>query len=377
VDIKRAYKFRFYPTDEQSEILSRTFGCTRFAYNHMLKIRADAFNNEQKKIGYHETSAMLTKLKKQPEFIWLNDVSSVPVQQSLRHLQTAFVNFFAKRSKYPKFKSKHDKQTAEYTSTSFRFDGTSLSLPKMDEPLAITWSRTIPRAAKVTTVTVSKDASGRYFVSMLCDDSVSDKQPLESKIGIDLGLTDFAVTSNGSKFQSPKALKVNIDKLALLQRRLSKKKKGSKNRVKARIKLAKLHAKISDTRNDFLHKLSTKLINENQVIAVESLAVSNMVKNRSLSRAISDAGWSEFVRQLEYKAIWYGRTVVGIDKWYPSTKRCSSCGFTISSLPLDVRKWSCSSCKSEHDRDVNAAKNILTAGLAGLAFGENVSPVCI
>ncbi|MDP3745370.1 MAG: RNA-guided endonuclease TnpB family protein [Methylotenera sp.] len=377
MEIKRAYKFRFYPTAEQKASLAQTFGCARFAYNYMLKARTDAYCNAQKRLGYHETSALLTILKKQPEYTWLNAVSSVPVQQALRHLQTAFGNFFAKRNKYPNFKSKFDKQSAEYTASAFKFDHSVLTLAKMKEPLAIKWSRTLPKAAKLTTVTISKDCAGRYFVSLLCDDASSDKTILDSKIGIDLGLTDFAVTSTGSKYQSPKALRGNLERLALLQQRLSKKKKGSSNRNKARLKVAKLHAKITDIRKDFLHKLSTKLINENQVIAVESLTVSNMLKNRKLAKSISDAGWSEFVRQLEYKAKWYGRTLIGIDKWYPSSKRCNACGYTLSTLSLNTRTWTCPDCGLAHDRDVNAAKNILTAGLAGLAFGENISPVCI
>lgn len=377
MEIKRAYQFRFYPTLEQKEILAQTFGCARFAYNHMLKARTDAYYNEQKRIGYHETSALLTVLKKQPEYTWLNAVSSVPVQQALRHLQAAFGNFFAKRNKYPNFKSKFGKQAAEYTASAFKFENSLLTLAKMKEPLAIKWSRTLPKAAKLTTVTVSKDCAGRYFVSLLCDDAVSAKTPTASKIGIDLGLTDFAVTSAGSKYQSPKALKSNLEKLVLLQKRLSSKKKGSSNSNKARLNVAKLHARITDIRKDFLHKLSTRLVSENQVIAVESLAVSNMLKNRKLAKSISDAGWSEFVRQLEYKAKWYGRTLIGIDKWYPSSKRCNACGYTLSTLSLKTRTWACPDCGLNHDRDVNAAKNLLTAGLAGLAFGENVSPVCI
>lgn len=377
MEIKRAYRFRFYPTAEQKEILARTFGCARFAYNYMLKTRTDAYCNEQKRIGYHETSALLTALKKQSEYVWLNNVSSVPLQQALRHLQTAFCNFFAKRNKYPTFKSKFDKQSAEYTASAFKFDDGVLRLAKMADPLAIKWSRTLPKTAKITTLTVSKDSAGRYFVSLLCDDNVSDKPIVPSSIGVDLGLSDFAVTSAGRKFKSPKSLNANLERLVLLQKRLSNKKKGSKNRNKARLKVAKLHAKITDIRKDFLHKLSTKLINENQVIAVESLAVSNMLKNRKLAKSISDAGWSEFVRQLEYKAKWYGKTLIGIDKWYPSSKRCNACGYTLQRLSLNTRAWDCPGCGLTHDRDVNAAKNILTAGLAGLAFGENVSPVCI
>ena len=377
MDVKRAYRFRCYPTPEQEVILARTFGCARFAYNHMLRLRTDAWFKEQKRIDYHATSAALTALKKQPEFVWLNEVSSVPVQQALRHLQTAFGNFFAKRARYPSFKRKDGPQSAEYTTSAFKWDGKALKLAKMGTPLDVRFSRTIPRAAKVTTVTVSKDAAGRYFVSMLCDDTVSAKPEAAGKVGIDLGLTHFAILSTGEKVAAPNTFRKHETKLAKLQRRLAKKQKGSANRKKARLKVAKLHAKIADSRKDFLHKLSTRLINENQVIAIETLAVSNMQKNHSLAKSIADASWSEFVRQLEYKALWYGRELVGIDRWYPSSKRCSDCGHTVAKMPLNVREWACPECGAIHDRDINAARNILAAGLAVLANGENVSPVCI
>lgn len=377
MDIKRAYRFRFYPTPEQEMILAKTFGCARFAYNYMLRLRTDAWMQRQERIGYHETSAALTALKKQPEYAWLNEVSSVPVQQALRHLQTAFNNFFAKRARYPQYKRKDGPQSAEYTTSAFKWDGRSLKLAKMDEPLAIRWSRQIPKAAKVTTVTVSKDPAGRYFVSLLCDDVVAKKPEVTGKVGIDLGLTHFAILSTGEKVAAPNTFCKYEAKLAKLQRRLAKKQKGSKNRAKARLKVARLHAKIADARRDFLHKLSTRLINENQVIAIESLSVSNMQKNRCLSKSISDAGWSEFVRQLEYKARWYGRELIGIDKWYPSSKRCSDCGYTMPKMPLSVREWACPECGSIHDRDINAARNVLAAGLAVSAHREAVSPVCM
>lgn len=377
MNIKRAYRFRFYPTTEQETILAQTFGCARFAYNHMLRLRTDAWHNNQQRVGYHETSAALTQLKKQPEYVWLNEASSVPVQQALRHLQTAFTNFFAKRAAYPNFKRKDGSQSAEYTASAFKWDGQHLKLAKMAEPLNIRWSRTLPKAAKLTTVTVSKDTAGRYFVSMLCDDFVLPKPEVSGKVGIDLGLSHFAALSTGEKVAAPKAFRRNETKLAKLQRRLAKKIKGSKNRAKAKLKVAKAHAHIADSRKDFLHKLSTRLINENQVIAVETLAVKNMVKNRRLSKSISDASWAEFVRQLEYKAAWAGRTLIGIDRWYPSSKRCNGCGYVAAKLPLSIRSWHCPECNATHDRDINAALNILAAGLAVSALGETVSPVCI
>ena len=331
----------------------------------------------QERVGYHESSAVLTALKKQPEYAWLNEVSSVPVQQALRHLQAAFASFFARRASYPRFKRKDGKQSAEYTTSAFKWDGKALKLAKMVEPLNIRWSRQVPKAAKVTTVTVSKDTAGRYFVSLLCDNAVSAKVRTTGKIGIDLGLTHFAILSTGEKVASPNTFRRNETRLAKLQRRLAKKQKGSNRRGRAKLKVARLHARIADSRRDFLHKLSTRLINENQVIAIESLAVSNMQKNRCLSKSISDAGWSEFVRQLEYKALWYGRELIGIDKWFPSSRRCSDCGYTMPKMPLNVRQWTCPECEVIHDRDINAALNVLAAGLAVSAHGETVSPVCM
>ena len=377
MEIKRAYKFRLYPTPQQEIALARTFGCARFAYNYMLRQRTDAWFERKEKVGYHETSAMLTALKKTEEFSWLNEVSSVPVQQSLRHLQTAFGNFFARRSKYPTFKKKDGAQSAEYTTSAFKWADGKLRIAKMDEALNIRFSRTIPKAAKVTTVTVSKDCAGRYFVSMLCTDQVQAKAPVAAKVGIDLGLTHFAILSTGEKIAAPNTFRKNEEKLAKLQRRLAKKTKGSANRKKAKLKVAKLHAKIADSRKDFLHKLSTRLVNENQVIAVETLAVSNMQKNHNLAKSIADASWSEFVRQLEYKSLWYGRELVGIDRWYPSSKRCSDCGHTVKKMPLSVREWTCPECGTIHDRDINAARNVLAAGLAVSALGESVNPVCM
>jgi putative transposase len=377
MEIKRAYRFRFYPTPEQENLFAQTFGCVRFVYNRMLRERTDAWFEHQERMGYHATSAALTKLKKDAEHLWLNEVSSVPIQQSLRHLQTAFANFFAKRAKYPTFKSRHDKQAAEYTTSAFKWDGKALKLAKMDTSLAIRWSRTLPKAAVVTTVTVSKDAAGRYFVSMLCDDSVSKKRKTAGKVGIDLGLTHFAILSTGEKIAAPNTFREHEARLGLLQRRAAKKVKGSKNKAKAKLKVARLQAHIADVRKDFLHKLSTRLINENQVIAVETLAVSNMQKNHCLAKSISDASWSEFVRQLQYKSQWCGRELIGIDKWYPSSKRCNDCGYVIAALPLSIREWTCPECGTIHDRDVNAARNVLAAGLAVSACGENVSPVCI
>jgi len=371
---KRAYKYRWYPTAEQEKILARTFGCARFVYNWALSLRTDAYYQEHKRIGYHETSARLTQLKQQPEYSWLSEVASVPLQQALRHLDRAFVNFFAGATSYPTFHSKHHDQSATYAGTAFTWDGTTLTLAKMDEPLNIVWSRPLPKGCKPTTVTISKDTAHRYFVSILIEEDIKSLPVVSSQVGLDLGLKSMVITSDGEQIGNPKYFHKEEKKLAKAQRRLAKKQKGSKNRAKARRKVARIHARIADRRRDYQHKLSTRIVHENQVICVESLAVKNMVKNRHLAKAISDVGWGEFVRQLEYKARWYGRTLVKIDKFYPSSKRCSQCGHILDALSLDERFWLCQECHSFHDRDINAAKNVLAAGLAVAACGEAVRP---
>ncbi len=353
-------------------MLARTFGCVRFIYNWGLRQKTDAYYQQQQRLSYKELSAMLPDLKKQDA--WLSEVASVPLQQALRHLERAFINFFEGRAKYPTFKKKQGEQSASYVGTAFRWDGKSLTLAKMDDPLDIHWSRPLPDGCKPTTVTVTKDTAGRYFVSMLVEEDIKPLLNNPKEVGLDLGLKSMVIASDGQTYGNLKFFHKDEKKLARAQRRLAKKKKGSKNRAKARLKVARLHARIRDRRRDYQHKLSTKLIRENQTICVESLQVKNMVKNHCLAKAISDVGWSEFVRQLEYKAAWYGRLLVKIDKWYPSSKRCFDCGHLLDSLTLDVRSWTCPACGVHHDRDINAAQNILAAGLAVTACGESVRP---
>lgn len=369
--MKRAYKYRFYPAPEQVELLAQTFGCVRFVYNSVLRWRTDAFYQRQEKIGYVGANARLTELKKDPELAFLSEVSCVPLQQCLRHQQTAFKNFFEGRAKYPAFKSKRHRQSAEFTRSAFKYRDGKLYLAKSKTPLDVRWSRVLP--GEPSTITVSKDSAGRYFVSCLCEFEPSKLPVTPNVTGIDLGLKDLFITDKGERVGNPRHTAKYAARLARAQRQLSKKKLGSANRAKARQKVAKLHAKISDCRQDSLHKLSRRLINENQVICVESLKVKNMIRNPNLSKAIADAGWGEFVRQLAYKAEWAGRSLVAIDQWFPSSKRCSDCGHTLPSLPLSVRKWDCPECGAHHDRDQNAATNIKAAGLAVLALGESVS----
>ena len=369
--VKRAYQFRFYPDQQQENLLARTFGCVRFVYNSILRYRTDAYHQAQTKVNYSGANAKLTEIKQLPEFAFLNDVSSVPLQQCLRNQQTAFKNFFAGRAQYPAFKSKKHRQSAEFTYRAFTFKNGELKLAKCDKPLNIQWSRQLPSAP--TTITVSKDHAGRYFVSCLCEFEPMLLPVTDKKVGIDVGIKDLFVTSDGFKSGNPCHTAKYAAKLAKYQRRLAKKKLGSKNRLKAKRKVARIHAKIADCRMDNLHQLSRKLINENQVVCAENLAVKNLIKNPTLAKHIADASWGEFTRQLEYKANWTGRTYVEIDRFFPSSKRCACCGFVSESMPLDVRSWECSECSVTHDRDVNAAVNILAAGLAVLAFGENVS----
>lgn len=371
---QRAFKYRFYPTPEQESLLRRTIGCTRLVYNRALSARTEAWYGEQKRIGYVESSAMLTTWKKQEDLQFLNEVSCVPLQQGLRHLQTAFSNFFAGRAQYPTFKKKRNGGSAEFTKSAFKFKDGQVFLAKSSEPLPIHWSRTLPSGAEPSTVTVKLSPAGRWTVSLLVDTEIEPLPKHSNGIGVDLGVTSLVALSTGEKVANPKGFNAKRRKLKKAQKTLSRKQKGSNNRHKARLKVAKVHQEISDARKDFLHKLTTRLVRENQTIAVEDLAVKNMMKNRKLAKSFFDASWGELVRQLEYKCDWYGRNFVKIDRWLPSSKRCAGCGHIVEKLPLNIREWNCPKCKTCHDRDVNAAKNILAAGLAVTVCGANVRP---
>ncbi|MEU4830211.1 RNA-guided endonuclease TnpB family protein [Streptosporangium sp. NPDC023615] len=362
--VKRAFKFRFHPTNEQAAQLSRTFGCARLVYNKALQHRSRAYTIEGRKVSYVESSATLTQWKKTEDLAFLNEVSSVPLQQALRHLQAAFANFFAKRAKYPTFKSrKKSRASAEYTRSAFIYRGGQITLAKMDGPLNVVWSRPLPEGADPSTVTVSKDAAGRWFVSILCEDRISPLPATANVVGVDAGITALATLSTGEKIVNPKHERADRRKLARAQRRLARTEKGSANRQKAKLKVARVHARIADRRRDHLHKVTTRLVRENQTVVIEDLTVRNLVKNRKLARAVSDTSWRQMRTMLEYKAQWYGRELLVVDRWFPSSKLCSACGTIQRSMPLNVREWVCA-CGASHDRDVNAAKNILAAGLA-------------
>jgi putative transposase len=372
----RAYRYRCYPRPEQAAILARTFGAARYVYNWALRLRTDAYYARHERVSYADTSAALTVLKREPDTAWLNEVSSVPPQQALRHLDRAFRHFFAGRARYPVFRKKRDRQAAEYTTSAFQYDPATraLTLAKMDAPLKIKWSRPLPPGVTPTTVTVTRDTAGRYFVSLLVEEEIAPLPPVAAHVGIDLGLHDVVVMSTGERVGNPRFFNKHARRLVRAQRCLAKKQRGSRNREKARRRVARIHARIADRRADFLHKLSTRIIRENQAVCVESLNVKAMAKHPTLAKAIHDVGWGELVRQLTYKAAWYARTLVAIDKWYPSSKRCSDCGHVLDSLSLDVRRWACPACGVAHDRDVNAAQNILAVGLTVSACGEAVRP---
>src|SRR6476660_4299782 len=372
--VKRASRYRFYPNPEQAAELARTFGCVRLVYNRALAARTEAWTLRQERVNYNTTSAMPTGWKKTEELAFLNEVSCVPLQQALRLLQVAFTNFFAKRARYPTFKSKkRSRRSAEYTTSAFRYRDGHLTLAKMSEPLDIVWSRPLPDGAAPSTVTVSQDSAGRWFVSLLCEDIIEQAPATGNAVGIDAGLHSLLTLSTGEKITNPKHERRDRAALARAQRDLARKQKGSANRAKARLKVARVHARITDRRRDHLHKLTTRLVRDTQTIVIEDLTIRNMVKNHSLARAISDAAWRQMRTMLEYKAAWHGRTLIAVDRWFPSTKLCSTCGALAQQMPLDVRSWTCR-CGTTHDRDVNAARSILAEGLSVIACGGGVRP---
>jgi putative transposase len=356
-------------------VLNRTFGSVRVVWNRTLAWRQARYSAERASTSYAQASAHLTALKATEELGWLNEVSSVPLQQAVRHQQAAFVGFFAGRASYPRYKSRGGRQSAEYTRSGFRYRDGQLFLAKMSVPLAFAWSwpDIDPASLDPSTVTVSRDPCGRWYVSLAVDVPEPEQLPAAGAVvGVDLGIKDFTVTCDGQKIQNPRRLARRERGLARYQRRLARCQPGSANRAKTKAKVARAHRKVRASRADFLHRTSTRLVRDHDVIVIEDLNVSGMVRNRSLAKAISDCGWSEFRRQLGYKAATAGRRLIVIDRWFPSSKTCSACGHLLAELPLSTRAWHCPSCGTRHDRDVNAAKNILAAGLAVTACGADV-----
>jgi putative transposase len=366
--MKSRYRYRIYPTDQQVILLNQLFGCVRVVWNDALYLNKKVYQETKTHKPYSFLSKeILTKAKKTEERKWLKDVSSVPLQQSLRDLDLAFKHFFnscsgnRKGAKVnpPRFKKKKSAQSARFTSSAFQIKNGKVYLAKIGN-LKVVWSRPLP--SNPTSVTVIKDAADRYFVSFVVEINPIQLPDNGVSVGVDLGIIDFATLSSGEKIKAPKPLKENLKKLKRLQKKLSRKEKGSKRRERARKAVARLHAKIKDIRADFLHKLSTRLIRENQTIVLEDLNIKGLVKNRKLSRAISDLGWRTFRDMLEAKSLIYGREFVVINRWEPTSQRCSCCGKIGGKKELSVREWTCLYCETIHDRDINAAINIKVAG---------------
>ena len=364
------YKFRIYPNKTQENLINRIIGSCRFVYNHFLAVRRDQWKANHKSVTYIQTASMLTDLKRREETCWLKEADSMALQEALKNLDKAYQNFFAKRAKYPRFKSKHNHSQSYRTrnqGNGIRFVGRKLKLPKIGL-VKIKQHRTFE--GRILNATVSRTASGKYFVSLCVE---LDKETLlktndGGEIGIDVGLKEFYSDSNGNTVANPRTLRRLSKKLSKAQRQLSHKMPKSRNREKARIRVAKVYERITNIRKDFLHKLSTRLARENQTIAVEDLQVKNMLKNHKLARAISDVSWSEFFRQLEYKSKLYGSEVLKVPTFYPSSQICHVCGYqNAGTKDLSVREWTCPQCGTVHDRDINAARNILAKALADKA----------
>ena len=369
-EIKRTYRYRLYPNEAQKAELARTFGCSRWVYNWALETKTKAYYQDEASVGFADLSRRLTQQKKSEETKWLQEVSAVTLQQSLRNLNQAFTNFFEGRAEYPSFKSKSGDQTARYVGTAFDIREENgkkkLRLSKMPGLINIRWSRELP--SEPSSCTVTKNAAGQYHVCFVCTEDVrflprtnGEDGDLEF-VGVDLGIESLVTLSTGEKVGNPRWFEQEYKRLRREQKKLSRKEKGSNNWERQRKRVAKVHQRIKDRRKDFIEKLTTRLVENFDVIVVENLSVKNMQQNGRLARHITQAGWSQIVRRLREKCEWYGRTLVIANRWFPSTKRCSACGHIGESKPLDVREWTCSECGTHHDRDINAAKNLSRVG---------------
>ncbi|MBW4500411.1 MAG: IS200/IS605 family element transposase accessory protein TnpB [Scytonema hyalinum WJT4-NPBG1] len=350
----KAYKFRIYPNNEQSAFLAKCFGCSRFVYNYFLRVTTDAYAESKKSLRYKEWAKLLVKLKS--EFEWLTEVNSQSLQQTLKDLKSAFTRFFKKLGGFPNFKKRSNRQSFRVPQHFLISENGFLKLPKMT-PLKMVIHREILGTPK--NVTISKTPSGKYYASIVTELDIAHAPLNGNKIGLDLGLKEFAITSNGEKFENPRYFQKSLPRLKVRQRRLSRKQKGSSNLDKSRLSVAKIHEKVANQRQDYQHKISRKLTCENQAISVESLNIKGMVKNRKLAKHISDVAWGNFLTMLEYKGDIYGCEIRYVDRFFPSSKRCSNCGYIKEDLTLAIREWQCPECKKVWDRDINAALNLI------------------
>jgi putative transposase len=366
--MQKAFKFRLYPTDTQKDFLSRQFGAVRFVYNFFLANRKDNYLNNKKTLNYYDDAKLLTELKTRDGYEWLNDINSQSLQGGLRNLEGAYLSFFKKKSKFPRFHSRKNKQCIKIPQN-FYIENNRLFIPKLKDGIKIVQHREL--TGKIICCFISKTCADKYFVSIVCETEIKQLKTNDSIIGIDLGLKHLLITSNGKHIENPKFYRKLENKLTYEQKQLSKKKLGSNNRNKQRKVVARINERIANSRKDYLHKVSCKLIDENQVIIAESLMVKNMIKNHKLAKSIQDASWGELLHQLEYKAKWYNRTLYKIDRFFPSSKTCNNCQFIVDDLPLNIRKWNCPNCKSHNNRDINAALNIRDKGIKDLDMCGN------